>query len=125
MPRFDERCEDEAPPRPEGLEATAGAREPDDEEGPPRVAMQVGMTNEGSELPAKLGGNALSASRRGLGVRHRLRSARLTPSLCNLCHYRVRRVRGVTLLRRLRGVGGRVVCRGGGGQRGRDQHGEG
>lgn len=55
MPRLEERCDDEAPPRPEGLEATAGPRDPDEEEEPPRVAMQVGMTNEGSELPAKLG----------------------------------------------------------------------
>ncbi len=55
MPRLEERCDDEAPPSPEGLDATAGPRAPDEEDEPPRVAMQVGMTKEGSELPAKLG----------------------------------------------------------------------
>lgn len=37
----------------EGFEGTAGPRPPD-EEAAPRVAIAVGMTKEGSELPAKL-----------------------------------------------------------------------
>lgn len=53
MPRLLERWPDDDP-RPEGFDGTAGPREP--AEGEPRVAMQVGMTNEGSELPAKLQG---------------------------------------------------------------------
>jgi len=49
MPRLEARLE--PPPRPEGLLGTAGAREVEE---PPRVAMQVGRTKDGSELPANL-----------------------------------------------------------------------
>ena len=49
MPRLLARLPD---PRPDGLDGTAGAREVDVAE--PRVAMQVGNTYDGSELPANL-----------------------------------------------------------------------
>ena len=51
MPRFDARFDDDSAP---GLAGTAGAREALAELPDALVAMHVGMTNEGSELPAKL-----------------------------------------------------------------------
>lgn len=50
IPRFEARWEEEL--REEGFEGTEGALEVL-LEGEPRVAIQVGKTKEGSELPAK------------------------------------------------------------------------
>lgn len=52
IPRLEAKCDDD--PNEEGLEGTEGARDADEPAGAERVAIQVGKTNEGSELPAKL-----------------------------------------------------------------------
>lgn len=55
IPRFEARLDEEELPRPEGFEGGGGPREgAEEEEEEARVAIQVGMTKEGSEFPAKL-----------------------------------------------------------------------
>lgn len=55
MPRLDARDEEDA--RPPGLDGTEGRADgaPEDPAPEDRVAMAVGNTKDGSELPAKLG----------------------------------------------------------------------
>jgi hypothetical protein len=51
MPRFEARLEEDSAP---GLAGTAGARDVPAELPDAFVAIHVGMTNDGSELPANL-----------------------------------------------------------------------
>jgi hypothetical protein len=76
MPRFEAMLDDV--PRELGFEGTAGPRDPDDED-VARVAIHVGKTNDGSELPAKLGQDGSSDTWERV-VTHRNHSPHLRPA---------------------------------------------